>query len=124
MQPENPHYSSAVSLAGKNGLYMSLGDEKTVGLVKLGEGSYQLFVGLRLPENWASDNAALLRDPLALRQWLLRDALADWAQVHQDMVQHSDGDFRAWPLYALPPESLSWQTVPGVALLGDAAHLS
>jgi 2-polyprenyl-6-methoxyphenol hydroxylase-like FAD-dependent oxidoreductase len=123
IQPENPFHSSAVSLAGK-GLYMALGDEKQILVLKLGDGSYQIAVGLRLPESWSSENAALLKDPSALRQSLLRDGFADWPQVHTDMIRHSDGDFRAWPLYAMPTKSLSWQTVPGVTLIGDAAHVT
>ena len=103
---------------------MALGDEKQFVVVKLGDGSYQIAVGLRLPEIWASENAALLKDPSALRQSLLRDGFADWPQVHTDMIRHSDGDFRGWPLYAMPTKSLSWQTVPGVTLIGDAAHLT
>jgi 2-polyprenyl-6-methoxyphenol hydroxylase-like FAD-dependent oxidoreductase len=123
IQPENPVYSSAVSLAGK-GLYMALGDEKQILVVKLGGGSYQIAVGLCVPESWSSENAALLKDPSALRQSLLRDGFADWPQVHTDIIQHSDGDFRAWPTYSMPTKSLSWQTVPGVTLVGDAAHLT
>ena len=123
IQPENPFHSSAVSLAGK-GLYMALGDEKQLLVVKLGDGSYQIGVGLRVPESWSSENAALLKDHSALRQSLLRDDFADWPQAHADMIRHSDGDFRAWPLYSMPTKSLSWQTVPGVTLIGDAAHLT
>jgi len=123
IQPENPFHSSAVLLAGK-GLYMALGGEKQFLIVKLGDGSYQIGVGLRFSESWSSENASLLKDPSALRQSLLRDGFADWPQVHTDMIRHSDGDFRAWPLYTMPKKSLSWQTVPGVTLIGDAAHLT
>ena len=123
IRPDNPFYASAVSLAGK-GLYIALGDEKQILVVKLGDGSYQIGVGMRLPERWSSENAALLKDSLALRQWLLRDGFADWPQAHTDMIRHSDKDFRAWPLYAMPIDSLSWLTVPGVALIGDAAHVT
>ena len=123
IQPENPFHSSAVSLAGK-GLYMALGDGKQILVVKLGDSSYQIGVGLRLQESWSSENAALLKDPSALRQSLLHDGFADWPQMHTDMIRHSDGDFRAWPLYAMPTKSLSWQTVPGVTLIGDAAHIT
>lgn len=103
---------------------MTLGDEKQILVVKLGGGSYQIAVGLRVPESWTSENAALLRDPSALRQSLLREDFADWPQVHTDIIRHSDGDFHAWPLYSMPTKSLSWQTVPGVTLIGDAAHLT
>ena len=55
--------------------------------------------------------------------WLLGGGFGDWPQVHTDLIRLSDGAFRAWPLYTMP-ESLSWQTVPGVTLIGDAAHVT
>ncbi|KAF2470017.1 putative monooxygenase [Lindgomyces ingoldianus] len=123
IQPESPFHSSVVSLAG-NGLYMAIGDGKQIVILKLGDGSYYIGFGLRLPENWSSEQAALIKDSSALRQWLLSDGFADWPEAHTDVIRHSDGDFYVWPLYAMPTESLSWQTVPGVTLIGDAAHVT
>lgn len=123
LRPDNPFYPSAVSVAG-NGLYLALGEGKQTVVVKLGDGSYQVAVGLRLPEKWTSENASLVADSSALRQWLVSEPFASWSQMHTDMIKHGDGNFRAWPLYSMPAESLSWQTVPGVTLIGDAAHLT
>lgn len=92
--------------------------------MKLGDGSYYILVGMALPEAWATDNAALLQDPAAIRQTLLRDHLANWPQLHTDLIRYGERPFRAWPLYAMPPESLSWRSVPGVTLVGDAAHVT
>lgn len=103
---------------------MALGDDKHLIVVKLGNGSYQMGLGLRTPEGWSSENAALIKDSSALRKFLLHDHFADWSQVHTDLIQHSDGDLHAWPLYSVPAESLPWKTVPGVTLIGDAAHLT
>ena len=103
---------------------MAVGEGKQIAAQKLGEGSYYIAVGLRLPEHWSSENAALLKDPSALRQSLVHDYFINWPEVHTSLVKYSDGDFRAWPLYAMPTGSLSWQTVPGVTLIGDAAHVT
>lgn len=103
---------------------MAVGDGKSIGAQYLGDGAYYITVGLQLPEGWSLRNAALLKNPSALRQFLLKDHFADWPQVHTDLIEHSQGDFRSWPLYAMPTESLSWQTVPGIVLIGDAAHVT
>jgi 2-polyprenyl-6-methoxyphenol hydroxylase-like FAD-dependent oxidoreductase len=123
IKSENPFHSSAASLAGQ-GNYMVFGDGKQIAVLKLGDGSYYFGIGLRLPESWSSENAALLEDPSTLRQSLLHDYFVNWPQVHTDLIKHSEGDFRAWPLYAMPTKSLSWQAVPGVTLIGDAAHVT
>ena len=103
---------------------MVFGDEKQLVVMKLGDGSYYIGVGLRLPESWSSENAALLEDPSALWQSLLRDRFVNWPQVHTDLIKNTEVNFRAWPLYAMPTKSLSWQAVPGVTLIGDAAHVT
>ncbi len=103
---------------------MALGGEKQLLVVKLGGGSYQLALGMRVPENWSSGNVALLKNPSALRESLLRDHFATWPQVHTDMIRHSNESFHAWPTYSVPTHSVSWQDVPGITLVGDAAHLT
>lgn len=91
--------------------------------MRLGDGSYYTFVGLSLPESWRSDNATLLEDPEALRRKLVTEYLSDWSKKNTDLIAHSDGDFYVWPLYGLAAADVEWQTVPVVALVGDAAHI-
>lgn len=124
IRPESPFHAIAASLA-ENGLYMAMGNEKQMVLIKLGDDSYYVGVGLRLPEYWSREQHGLLGDSSGLRQWLLTEGgFGKWAKQHSDLIQHSDGDFYCWPLYTMPIESLSWESVPGVALVGDAAHLT
>ncbi|OQV07514.1 FAD binding domain-containing protein [Cladophialophora immunda] len=123
ISPGNPFHPSAASLAGQ-GNYIAFGEGKQIVALKLGDGSYYVGVGLRLPEGWSSENAGVLENPSALCQLLQNDHFAGWPQLHMDLIKHGDGRFYAWPLYAMPTESLPWRTVYGVTLVGDAAHLS
>jgi 2-polyprenyl-6-methoxyphenol hydroxylase-like FAD-dependent oxidoreductase len=54
---------------------------------------------------------------------LLSDFYADWSEVYKDLIRHAT-DLRAWPLYTLATEDLSWKSVPGFTIVGDAAHLT
>lgn len=123
ISPMNPFHSAVVSLVG-NGNYIAFGEGNQMVALKLGDGSYYIGVGMRLPENWCSENATVLKDPSALRQLLRNNYFANWPQLHTDLFEHSDEHFYAWPLYGMPTESLSWRTVPGVTLIGDAAHVT
>lgn len=96
---------------------MAFGKDQQFITMKLGNGSYHTGIGLRLPEDWSKQN------PLASRHALIQEYTRDCPAVHKDILKHSDPEFRAWPLYSMPTESLSWKSVPGVALVGDAAHL-
>jgi 2-polyprenyl-6-methoxyphenol hydroxylase-like FAD-dependent oxidoreductase len=62
---------------------------------------------MRAREDWKPSNAELL------------DLYADW---HPDLKAFLAGEPIHRPLYALPVPH-TWETAPGVTLLGDAAHL-
>jgi 2-polyprenyl-6-methoxyphenol hydroxylase-like FAD-dependent oxidoreductase len=115
-------YATVEAMAG-TGNYMSMGGRRVVAAMRLGDRSYYTFAGLSLPESWKSDNAALLNDPEALRSTLVTKYFSDWSKTNTDLIAHSDGEFYTWPLYGVSAEDMEWQTVPGIALIGDAAHL-
>nr|POF26368.1 monooxygenase asqm [Quercus suber] len=123
ISPGNAVHPTVASMTGQ-GNYIALGFGKQVAAQCLGDGSYHIYVGMQMPETWTADNATLLQDPTAFRHFLLEDHFGGWPTIHTDMIKHCEGGFRAWPLYAMPTNSLSWQTVPGVTLVGDAAHVS
>ncbi|KAI7270452.1 hypothetical protein KC343_g2324 [Hortaea werneckii] len=108
------------ALVGK-GTYMALGGGKQLVGQRLGNGSYFVGVGLHLPETW--DVHANLADPSAFRRDLVSNDFKEYADKHKDLILHSEGAFYSWPLYELPKDSLQWDHVPGLTLIGDAAHL-
>ncbi|QIX01100.1 hypothetical protein AMS68_006617 [Peltaster fructicola] len=124
ISPRSPAFESAKALA-RTGQYLAVGTGKMLALMLLGDGTYYLAAGIRLPdEDWQIKNTEIIRDPAALRELLLCEHFAQWPQVHTDLIRYSDMDFRDWSLYYMPTESLSWTSMPGVTLIGDAAHVS
>lgn len=117
LQEGNPHYNTAVTLAGQ-GNYMAFGNGQQLSAMKLGDGSYHTGLGLRLPETWSKDT------PLPARHKLMLEYCSGWPALQRGMITNPDDDFRAWPLYSMPIECFSWKPVPGVTLIGDAAHVS
>ena len=102
---------------------MAFGDGKFLLNMLLGDGSYFTGCALRLPESYVKDNAALLQDANAYRNTLINEHFGDWPEMLKGLLTYGSG-VHPWPLYYLPPETLSWETVPGIALIGDAAHLT
>jgi 2-polyprenyl-6-methoxyphenol hydroxylase-like FAD-dependent oxidoreductase len=122
VSPESLFYSTIEDKVG-TGNYMSMGGQRVMAAMRLGDRSYYTFAGLSLPESWKNDNATLLSDPEALRHKLVSDHFADWPKCNTDLIVRSDGGFYAWPLYGLAAKDVEWPTFPGVTLIGDAAHL-
>jgi 2-polyprenyl-6-methoxyphenol hydroxylase-like FAD-dependent oxidoreductase len=81
-------------------------------------GHAKVYVQFRVPLDWAT--SLDLTDVEAVRSSLL--ALFDgWAAPILDLLRHGTA-FVPRPLYVLPVGH-TWTHVPGVTLLGDAAHL-
>ncbi|WP_189762710.1 FAD-dependent oxidoreductase [Streptomyces xanthochromogenes] len=81
-------------------------------------GHVKVYAKFRAPSDWHTDLD--LTDPEAVRSGLL--ALFDgWTAPLLDLLRHGD-TFVHRPLHVLPV-SHTWTHVPGVTLLGDAAHL-
>jgi 2-polyprenyl-6-methoxyphenol hydroxylase-like FAD-dependent oxidoreductase len=88
-----------------------------------GNGSYRNYFGLQVPENFFRDGTVDLQDVEATRRLLLSEFYADWSEDYKDLIRHAT-DLRAWPLYTMSTEDMGWKSVPGLTLVGDAAHLS
>ena len=84
------------------------------------DGTLHAYAQLKVPENWlactdAADGAAVSARVAA--------AFAGWAPELTALITDSDTAPVVRPLYALPAVH-RWDRVPGVTLLGDAAHLA
>jgi 2-polyprenyl-6-methoxyphenol hydroxylase-like FAD-dependent oxidoreductase len=74
-----------------------------------------------VPEDWGATSGIDWNNPVATREGLLRE-YADWASPLTDLIRDADDTFWARPIYALPVGH-TWRHVPGITLVGDAAHL-
>ncbi|KAK3679686.1 hypothetical protein LTR78_000062 [Recurvomyces mirabilis] len=121
----SPYHTKATSLVGAGGI-MATGSRRQIAAQRMTDDSYSVAIGLALPENWSRQtaNAELLKNTSTFKDWAMTEKFSGWSTRVTDLIKNSEGACRAWPLYAMPVESLSWETVPGVALIGDAAHVS
>lgn len=84
-------------------------------------GHIRVYAGLDVPLGWHVTAGLDLDDAAAVRGHLL--AVFDgWHDRLLDLIRESDGGFVNRPLHVLPIGH-TWEHVPGITLLGDAAHL-
>ncbi|GLU48483.1 FAD-dependent oxidoreductase [Nocardiopsis ansamitocini] len=86
---------------------------------KESDGSLHTYLGFRVPEEWL-DTIDFTDTPAARKAVL--DRLGGWDEGLRGLVEHADAPLIPRRIHALPP-GISWARVPGVTLLGDAAHL-
>jgi 2-polyprenyl-6-methoxyphenol hydroxylase-like FAD-dependent oxidoreductase len=114
---EARRHANVDALVG-GGKMFAVGDNRVLIAQRNGHGHLRGYAGLRLDENTARE--WISNAPDRVRADLLH-AFAGWAPELTCLIE--TGDFIAVrPLYALPIGH-TWQSRPGVTLLGDAAHL-
>ncbi len=82
-------------------------------------GRLHTYVSLRRPLEWFE--ALGFGDPESVRAGLLRE-FEGWAPELTSLITEGETDPVLRPLYTLPADH-RWERVPGVTLIGDAAHL-
>lgn len=111
------HKASADAIG--SGTCMAVAPGKGILAHRNADGSLKTYVALNKPESWvaafhARDAEASLAAVAAQFQ--------GWAPPLTALITDSEIDPLLWPVYALPVDH-RWTRVPGVTLLGDAAHL-
>jgi 2-polyprenyl-6-methoxyphenol hydroxylase-like FAD-dependent oxidoreductase len=111
-------HPEALAVTGRGSLF-ALSDNRYIG----GHGGDQITLGtgFRVPEDWISTSGIDWDDPHAARAGLLEE-FSDWSPTLTDLIRDCDDAIRPRPIYALPTGTV-WERVPGVTLIGDAAHL-
>ncbi|HEV7964853.1 MAG TPA: NAD(P)/FAD-dependent oxidoreductase [Actinoplanes sp.] len=101
------------------GFIFALSDNKAI----LGHGGAHLHLAasLRVPEGWIDGLGVDWSDSAAARAALLAE-FADWSTGLRDLIRDCDDAIVPRKIYALPVGHC-WERVPGVTLVGDAAHV-
>jgi 2-polyprenyl-6-methoxyphenol hydroxylase-like FAD-dependent oxidoreductase len=102
-----------------SGMFFALSDNKA--LIAHGGRHIHLGAALRVPEDWTTSVGVDWSKPDDARQVLLKE-FADWSPELSALIENCDDMIVLRLIYALPVGH-SWSRVPGVTLIGDAAHL-
>jgi 2-polyprenyl-6-methoxyphenol hydroxylase-like FAD-dependent oxidoreductase len=111
-------HPDALALVGRGALFAT-GDNK--GIIGHGGDDIGLGIGLRVAEDWSATSGIDWTNPSDARAALLRE-FAGWAPQLTELIARSDDTIVPRPIYALPVGH-TWERVPGITLVGDAAHL-
>ncbi|RSM56297.1 FAD-dependent oxidoreductase [Amycolatopsis sp. WAC 01376] len=114
---ENRHPASA-ALVG-SGMFFALGEAKGFLAHHDTTGSLHVYVAVKTDEDWIS--TVDFSDTASAKAAVL-DHFDGWDAGLRALITDADGALTPRPIHALPVGH-RWDRVPGVTLLGDAAHL-
>ncbi|KAK4683065.1 hypothetical protein QC764_121840 [Podospora pseudoanserina] len=122
--PGGPYYEKMKELC-RMGSMIVMGKGVHMFNSRQGDGHYRVDVGIPGPENFADAGLVDIKDWDAFKKHLLGDDLfGPYSDEMKEIINQSQGPFRPWIMYYFPTDSLNWKTVPGVTLIGDAAHVT
>jgi 2-polyprenyl-6-methoxyphenol hydroxylase-like FAD-dependent oxidoreductase len=101
------------------GSFWAMGPGRMLSTQRVSDGHYHLAGTFRTSADWLA--TIPFDDPVRTRA-ALKDLYAGWAPEVVGLVDACAGGFEGRPILALPV-GLTWAPVPGVTLIGDAAHL-
>jgi 2-polyprenyl-6-methoxyphenol hydroxylase-like FAD-dependent oxidoreductase len=97
-----------------DGMLFALDDERGFLAHRESDGQFCIYVAVKKPAEWATGGEVTRESLLAL--------FPDWHPDLRALISESEGALIPRPIYALPI-GRRWSRVPGVTLVGDAAHL-
>jgi len=104
-----------------NGSMLVKGVGRTLVAQRNSNGHIRAYIALRAPQDWHLTAGIDLGDQRAVRTHLLK-VFDGWDESLRYILRNSDNGFINRSLFVLPA-SHTWEHLPGVTLLGDAAHL-
>ncbi|MER5740177.1 NAD(P)/FAD-dependent oxidoreductase [Streptomyces sp. NPDC002262] len=116
LEAEIRHPRSAAVVGG--GFFVCLGDERGFLAHKETDGSIHVYTALKADEGWL--DTVDFTDPQAAKQAVLA-RFEGWDESLRDLIADAD-TMTPRRIHALPVGH-RWDRVPGVTLLGDAAHV-
>ncbi|MGW6600201.1 FAD-dependent oxidoreductase [Streptomyces sp. NPDC055036] len=113
------HPGSAAVVGG--GMLFALAEGKGLLAHREAGGRLHIYCALRAPADWVTSSGIDFTDTAAAASRLL-EHFDGWDERLRALITDADGPLVPRPIHALPIGH-RWDRIPGVTLLGDAAHL-
>ena len=103
------------------GKIFAFGDDKTLIVSSKGDGSLVFYPGFKTTEKWVRDCGIDFSDKAQVLAWF-KTEYAGWDSVWYELFESAGPAFVPRPQYCMPVNQ-TWEALPNLTMLGDAAHL-
>ena len=103
------------------GKIFAFGDEKSIIISAKGDGSLVFYAGFKTNEFWVQNSGIDFNNRVQIQAWF-EQTFSDWDPIYQELIIGAGAPFVPRPQYCMPLDQ-TWEALPNLTLLGDAAHL-
>ncbi|MFE9581020.1 FAD-dependent oxidoreductase [Nocardia sp. NPDC006044] len=114
-------HPEVAAIVGDGHMFSTDGDGRAVIVQRNSNGVVRGYIAFRAELDWYVTAGVDITDRAAVRCYLLRE-FDGWSPAMRPLITDNDSDYVQRSFWALPAP-LTWHQVPGVTLIGDAAHL-
>lgn len=104
----------------KGGKIFAFGNEKSLIVSSKGDGSLGFATGCKTDEFWFRESGIDFKDNVEMLTWFKKE-FSEWGGVWLELFENDKISFIVRPQYCMPLDQ-SWETIPNITMLGDAAH--
>lgn len=103
------------------GKIMAFGNGKNILGGQKANGGLGFYLSLKIDENWAGAGGPDFSDRTQLLAWFKKE-YSQWSSIWYELIEHATMPVIPRLIFCMPLNQ-SWETLPNVTLLGDAAHV-
>lgn len=103
------------------GKVMAFGNGKCLLGGQKGDGGLGFYASFKPAENWAVTSGLNYADKAQLLAWFKQE-YSEWSNIWYELFEHTVLPVIPRPIYCMPLNQ-TWETLPNLTLLGDAAHV-
>lgn len=118
---EAEKYVPNISAILRGGKIMTFGNEKDILMGQKANGEIGFYASFKTEENWAIKSGLDFSDKSQILEWF-KTTYSEWSNVWQELFENATTPFIPRPINCMPLNQ-TWEALPNVTILGDAAHL-
>jgi len=103
------------------GKIMAFGNSKCILGGQKGDGDLGFYASFKTAENWSTNSGLDFSDRTEVLAWFKKE-YAEWNSSWNELFENATAPFIPRPIYFMPLNQ-TWETLPNLTLLGDAAHV-
>eukprot|EP01136_Pigoraptor_vietnamica_P004330 Opistho-1_new@34531 len=118
---EAEKYVPNISAILRGGKIMAFGNEKDILMGQKANGEIGFYASFKTEENWTLKSGLDFSNKAQILEWF-KTTYSEWSNVWHELFENATTPFIPRPINCMPLNQ-TWEALPNVTILGDAAHL-